>query len=112
MGRSRCASDGRSCSKERKAALDEGRTKNGIAVIDVYVDACWSMRSYGNNYKASSGAAAIIGRRYGEQMCSTRYKNLEQAKEEYLIALKELTKDKKRIQQETILQRDSSEWLS
>ncbi|GBP59028.1 hypothetical protein EVAR_15031_1 [Eumeta japonica] len=51
--------------KERKAALDEGRTKNGIAVIDVYVDACWSMRSYGNNYKASSGAAAIIAISHG-----------------------------------------------
>ncbi|GBP20686.1 hypothetical protein EVAR_16559_1 [Eumeta japonica] len=38
--------------------------------------------------------------------------NHEQAKEEYLIVLKELTKDKKRIQRETILKRDSSEWLS
>ncbi|GBP79799.1 hypothetical protein EVAR_56855_1 [Eumeta japonica] len=58
--------------KERKAALDEGRTKNGIAVIDVYVDACWSMRSYGNNYKASSGAAAII-----EQLAVQERVNIE-----------------------------------
>lgn len=53
--------------RERDAAIAEGiLSKDGIPLIDVYADACWSSRSYGNNYKALSGAAAIVGRRYGE----------------------------------------------
>ncbi|CAH2100195.1 unnamed protein product [Euphydryas editha] len=53
--------------RERDAAVAEGTlSKDGIPVIDVYADACWSSRSYGSNYKALSGAAAIVGRRYGE----------------------------------------------
>lgn len=52
--------------RERQAAIDEGRIVNGIPVIDVYLDGCWAKRSYGNNFRASSGAAAIIGRRFGQ----------------------------------------------
>lgn len=52
--------------EEKKLAIEEGRTKNGIPVIDVYVDASWCARSYGSNYKAASGTAAIIGRRTGK----------------------------------------------
>ncbi|GBP69097.1 hypothetical protein EVAR_87376_1 [Eumeta japonica] len=51
--------------RERDAAIAEGRiSKEGIPIIDVYADACWSSRSYGNNYRALSGAAAIVGRRF------------------------------------------------
>lgn len=52
--------------RERQAAFAEGRVKDGIPVIDVYADGCWSARSYGNNYKALSGAAVIISCKYGE----------------------------------------------
>ncbi|XP_050671428.1 uncharacterized protein LOC126969880 isoform X2 [Leptidea sinapis] len=52
--------------KEKEIAIADGRTKNGYAVIDVYVDGAWCARSYGSHYKASSGAAAIIGRNTGE----------------------------------------------
>lgn len=49
--------------KERELAIAEGRLKNGFPVIDVFVDGSWCARSYGTNYKASSGTAAIIGRK-------------------------------------------------
>lgn len=49
--------------KEKEIAIAEGRIENGYPVIDVYVDGLWCARSYGTNYKASSGTAAIIGRR-------------------------------------------------
>lgn len=52
--------------RERQAAIAEGRVKDGIPIIDVYADGCWSARSYGNNYRALSGAAVIIGRKFGE----------------------------------------------
>lgn len=52
--------------RERLAAIEEGRVKNGVAVIDVIADACWSKRSYKSNYAALSGAAAIVGRKFGE----------------------------------------------
>lgn len=52
--------------EEKELAIAEGRTKNGIPVVDVYVDASWCARSYGSNYKAASGTAAIIGRRTGK----------------------------------------------
>ncbi|KAL4721043.1 hypothetical protein ACJJTC_004139 [Scirpophaga incertulas] len=52
--------------KEKEIAIAEGRIKNGYPVIDVYVDGSWCARSYGSNYKASSGTAAIIGRRTGQ----------------------------------------------
>lgn len=40
--------------------------KNGLALIDVYVDGAWGLRSYGNNYRSFSGTAAIIGKQFGE----------------------------------------------
>ncbi|XP_069355893.1 uncharacterized protein [Maniola hyperantus] len=52
--------------RERRAAIEEGRVLDGIAVIDVIADACWSKRSYKSNYAALSGAAAIVGRKFGE----------------------------------------------
>ncbi|CAB3229098.1 unnamed protein product [Arctia plantaginis] len=52
--------------QERKVAIAEGRVKDGKPVIDVYVDGAWCTRSYGNNYRALSGVAAIVGRRSGE----------------------------------------------
>ncbi|GBP42947.1 hypothetical protein EVAR_96444_1 [Eumeta japonica] len=52
--------------REYDAAIAEGRVKDGIPVIDVYVDGAWCTRSYGNNYRALSGVAAIVGRRFGE----------------------------------------------
>lgn len=53
--------------RERDAAIKEGRVnKDGIALIDVIADGCWSKRSYKNNYSALSGAAAIVGRKYGQ----------------------------------------------
>ncbi|GBP32570.1 hypothetical protein EVAR_23982_1 [Eumeta japonica] len=53
--------------RERDAAIAEGRiSKEGIPIIDVYADGCWSSRSYGNNYRALSGAALL------PRMCSGR----------------------------------------
>ncbi|XP_028161435.1 uncharacterized protein LOC114353576 [Ostrinia furnacalis] len=53
--------------REREAALKENRIdKNGIPIIDVILDGCWCKRSYRTNYSALSGAAAIIGRRFGQ----------------------------------------------
>ncbi|CAH2092627.1 unnamed protein product [Euphydryas editha] len=50
--------------REKEAAITEGRVKDDMALIDVYVDGAWCSRSYGNNYRANSGAAAIIGAKY------------------------------------------------
>ncbi|CAG5051163.1 unnamed protein product [Parnassius apollo] len=52
--------------RERNAAIAEGRVKNGIACIDVIADGVWSKRSFNTNFSALSGAAAIIGKRFGE----------------------------------------------
>ncbi|CAB3237973.1 unnamed protein product [Arctia plantaginis] len=52
--------------RERLAAIEEGKVKNGVAVIDVIADGCWSKRSYKSNYAALSGAAAIVGRKFRE----------------------------------------------
>ncbi|CAK1590870.1 unnamed protein product, partial [Parnassius mnemosyne] len=51
---------------EREAAIQEGRVFNGFPVIDVFADGAWCKRSYGNNYKAMSGVAAIVGRKFGK----------------------------------------------
>lgn len=52
---------------EKEAALKEGRvTKDGTPIIDVLLDGCWCKRSYRTNYSALSGAAVIIGRRFGQ----------------------------------------------
>ncbi|KAL4718063.1 hypothetical protein ACJJTC_003397 [Scirpophaga incertulas] len=48
---------------EREFAISNGRmNKDGIPIIDVVADGCWSKRSYKKNYNALSGAAAIIGK--------------------------------------------------
>lgn len=47
------------------AVAEETLSKYGIPTSNRRI-CCWSSRSYGNNYKALSGAAAIVGRRYGE----------------------------------------------
>lgn len=53
--------------EEREAAIKAGKVnKDGTALIDVIVDGCWCKRSYKTNYAALSGAAAIIGRRFGK----------------------------------------------
>ncbi|XP_063389246.1 uncharacterized protein LOC134675025 [Cydia fagiglandana] len=50
--------------EERELAIKEGRVNSeGIAIIDVIADGCYSKRSYRKNYSALSGAAAIIGKR-------------------------------------------------
>ncbi|CAG5033378.1 unnamed protein product [Parnassius apollo] len=51
--------------KEKEIAIEEGRTKGGFPVIDVLFDGSWCARSYGSNYKALSGTAAVIGRKTG-----------------------------------------------
>lgn len=48
--------------REKEAAIAEGRTKNGIPVIDVYVDGCWSARSYGTNFKVKNKYCLVCAR--------------------------------------------------
>lgn len=43
------------------AKLIGNMSSQGTPMIAVIADACWSKRSYGTNYDASSGAAAIVG---------------------------------------------------
>lgn len=52
--------------REKLAAIAEGQIKDDYALIDVYVDGAWCSRSYGHNFRANSGTAAIIGKRFGE----------------------------------------------
>ncbi|XP_050679072.1 uncharacterized protein LOC126975299 [Leptidea sinapis] len=53
--------------REKQFAISNGRVnKDGIPIIDVIADGCWSKRSYKKNYNALSGAAAIIGKHTGE----------------------------------------------
>ncbi|CAH2083550.1 unnamed protein product [Euphydryas editha] len=53
--------------QEIEAATLRGDVSNsGIAMIPVEADACWSKRSYKNNYSALSGVAAIIGEHTGK----------------------------------------------
>lgn len=48
--------------EEKDHALSIGSIDDkGIPMIPVSGDACWSKRSYGTNYNASSGAGAIVG---------------------------------------------------
>lgn len=50
--------------EERRLAIQDERVdSNGIAIIDVIADGCYSKRSYRKNYSSLSGAAAIIGKR-------------------------------------------------
>lgn len=50
----------------RLAILAGSVDQHGTPLITVIVDGCWSKRSYGKNYSALSGAAAIIGLRTGK----------------------------------------------
>ncbi|CAG4936655.1 unnamed protein product [Colias eurytheme] len=53
--------------REKQFAICNGRVnKDGIPIIDVIADGCWSKRSYKKNYNALSGAAAIIGKHTGQ----------------------------------------------
>lgn len=53
--------------KEKAIALDKNQVCfDGIPWITVYVDGSWSKRSYGTNYNALSGMAAVIGKNTGE----------------------------------------------
>lgn len=54
----------REAAKEEAAEASE--FKDGIPVITVVADCCWSKRSYKTNYSASSGVAAIIGHKTGK----------------------------------------------
>lgn len=48
--------------EEKSHALSIGSVDdNGTPMISVSGDACWSKRSYGTNYSASSGVGAIVG---------------------------------------------------
>ncbi|XP_045509000.1 uncharacterized protein LOC123704641 isoform X2 [Colias croceus] len=52
--------------EEGELAIESGEIIDGIPAIVVVADACWSKRSYRNNYAAASGAAAIIGFKTGK----------------------------------------------
>lgn len=50
--------------EEYELAIQNGDVdENGVPMIVVVADACWSKRSYKKNYNALSGAAVIIGYR-------------------------------------------------
>ncbi|KAI5631791.1 yqaJ-like viral recombinase domain-containing protein [Phthorimaea operculella] len=53
--------------EEAEYAMSVGNVnKDGVPLIPVSVDGCWSKRSYGKGYSALSGAAAIIGLKFGK----------------------------------------------
>jgi hypothetical protein len=53
--------------EEKNLAIRENRVDvNGIPKILVTADGAWSKRSYGYNYSAPSGIAAIVGYRSGK----------------------------------------------
>lgn len=53
--------------EEAEYAMSAGEVdKDGVPLITVVADGCWSKRSYKTNYNAPSGAAAIIGNRFGK----------------------------------------------
>lgn len=48
--------------KEKEIAISKGEVdKNGVPLLTVIADGCWSHRSYGTKYSSLSGAAAIVG---------------------------------------------------
>ncbi|KAL4719459.1 hypothetical protein ACJJTC_000471 [Scirpophaga incertulas] len=55
--------------EEAAEAISCGEIKDGIPVLIVIVDCCWSKRSYKTNYSAMSGVAAIIGYKSGKVFC-------------------------------------------
>lgn len=74
--------------EEAEHAIKTGSVdKDGIPLITVVADGCWSKRSYRTNYSALSGAAAIVGQHTGKvlylaiknKFCSVcdRHKNKE-----------------------------------
>lgn len=53
--------------EEAEYALKNGTVdKDGVPLISVVADGCWSKRSYKTNYNALSGAAAIVGHQFGK----------------------------------------------
>lgn len=49
---------------ERHFVISEGRiSKNGIPIIEVVADGCYSKITYKKNYSVLSNATAIIGKR-------------------------------------------------
>ncbi|KAL4718598.1 hypothetical protein ACJJTC_018073 [Scirpophaga incertulas] len=52
--------------EEAAEAISCGEMKDGIPVLTVIADCCWSKRSYKTNYSAMSGVAAIIGYKSGK----------------------------------------------
>ncbi|KAF5307214.1 hypothetical protein FQR65_LT00730 [Abscondita terminalis] len=53
--------------KEADYAIQTGNVdENGIPLLTVVADGCWSKRSYKSNYSALSGVAAIVGNHFGE----------------------------------------------
>ncbi|CAH2088998.1 unnamed protein product [Euphydryas editha] len=52
--------------EETSKAISCGDVKDGIPVLTVIADCCWSERSYQTNYSAASGVADIIGYRTGK----------------------------------------------
>jgi hypothetical protein len=53
--------------EEKRIAIEsESITEDGIPLVTVVTDGCWSRRSYGSNYTALSGSACIIGERTGK----------------------------------------------
>lgn len=65
MTAAQCMSD--AVKEEADYAISVGNVnKNGVPLISVAVDGCWSKRSYGKNYSALSGAAAIVGLHFGK----------------------------------------------
>lgn len=53
--------------EEAEHAVAQGQVdEDGIPVIKVVADGCWSKRSYKKNYNALSGVAAIVGQTFGK----------------------------------------------
>jgi len=53
--------------EEENFAIANGNVdKDGVPLIAVVADGCWSKRSYRTKYDASSGMAAIIGHKFGK----------------------------------------------
>lgn len=53
--------------EEARYAIEQGSIDtDGVPLINVVADGCWSKRSYKTNYSALSGAAAIVGQHTGK----------------------------------------------
>lgn len=50
------------CAEEAEIAVERGEIDtDGVPILTVVADGCWSKRSYRTNYNALSGVAAIVG---------------------------------------------------